>query len=120
MLTPLRRFGDKGEGIAADFLKKKGYAILARQVVIGKLGELDLVCRHVRTLVFVEVKTRSDRQYGLPEESIGEWKRARFRRSIEAWLQQHQLTHADIRADVVAIEMGKGEPVIRHLEGVEL
>lgn len=120
MITPLRRFGDKGEKIAEEFLCKKGYRVLARQVGVGRLGEIDLICRQGSTLVFVEVKTRSSDRFGTAEESVGPWKRARLRRAIESWLLSHHLDETPFRADVIAIDLAVGTPVIRHHEGVEL
>ena len=120
MLTPLRRFGDHGEDLAAAYLEKNGYRIMARQVRVGRMGELDLICRQGATIVFVEVKTRSSDAFGTPEDAMGQWKRNRFRRSIESWLLSHHLSEAAFRADVVAVDLSRPSPVIRHHQGIEL
>ncbi|HID55979.1 TPA: YraN family protein, partial [Candidatus Poribacteria bacterium] len=63
-----KEIGLLGEEIAADFLRRKGYRLLERNIRIGR-GEIDLVALDGETLVFVEVKTRKGLRYGHPSES---------------------------------------------------
>lgn len=128
MRTERRRFGDKGEDLAADFLRARGFRIIARQVRIGRLGEIDLVCADPTSpkglrgasgeIVFVEVKTRRDRTFGPPEEAVTPSKLGKLRRAVEAWLAGRGLADAPHRIDVVAVDLTGERPVIRHLEGV--
>ena len=66
--TAAQRAGAWGERLAADFLENKGYRILGRNVRFGSRCELDLVARSPapEALVFVEVKTRRNEDFGRP------------------------------------------------------
>jgi putative endonuclease len=80
--------GRAAERRVAWHYRLRGYRILARNVRAGRV-ELDLIVRRGRKLVFVEVKAKEGRGYGDPLEAVDEWKQARLRRGIEAWLAAH-------------------------------
>jgi putative endonuclease len=104
--------GAWGEETAARFLIGKGYLILERNWH-GPEGELDLVGRQGDELVFVEVKARRQRDFGLPEEAVTPAKQRKLRRTAWAYLQAHGLSDAEWRIDVVAIDQGPGGGVAR-------
>src|SRR5436190_10129324 len=79
--------GIQGEKLAARFLQKNGYKILYRNFRGRTGGEIDLVCRHGDTLVFVEVRTRTREDFGRPFESIDHDKQRRVARGGLAWLR---------------------------------
>ena len=72
--------GAWGEEIASQYLEAKGYTILARNWRTQE-GEVDLVAQDGETVVFVEVKTRTSKEFGWSEESITLTKRRRLQRS---------------------------------------
>ncbi|MEK7550588.1 MAG: YraN family protein [Patescibacteria group bacterium] len=80
-----RLVGKKGEEIATDFLRKKGYKILD-QNNSTKWGELDLIVTKNNILIFVEVKLKTTEDFGTPEEMIGKNKLAQVRRTAEMYL----------------------------------
>lgn len=120
MDTPLRVLGNRGERLAAEWLERRGYRVIAQQVIVGQLGEIDLICRHSRQHVFVEVKSRTTLAWGTPEEAVTPWKRRRLRRAVLAWLARHGLVDSDFRFDVIAVDFSGPAPVIRHHPAVEL
>ena len=69
MLQNRRTIGDRGEAAAIRFLEKKGYRILDKNYRC-KSGEIDIVARDKDNIAFVEVKTRTSVEFGLPEESL--------------------------------------------------
>lgn len=71
--------GRAGERAAADFLARRGYAVVGRGFA-ARRGEIDLLCRHGDDLVVVEVKTRTSDAFGTPAEAVG----ARKRRALMA------------------------------------
>jgi putative endonuclease len=81
----------------------------------SRLGEIDIVAQEGATIVFVEVKTRRARAFGLPEESVTALKQRRLIRMAGAWLSARGMHGRDCRFDVVAIEEGPSGAVIRHL-----
>ncbi|MGH7424877.1 MAG: YraN family protein [Candidatus Methylomirabilales bacterium] len=105
-----------GEEAAARFLRRRGYAILARNWRIP-LGELDIVARRGRTLVFVEVKARRSSDFLDPAEGVDWAKQARLRRLAAAYLAIEGPEFTDCRFDVVSVLVGAKGPVIRHLPG---
>ncbi len=108
--------GREGEARAAAHLEHRGYRIVGRNVREGGV-ELDLVARRGRTLVFVEVKTRRVRRFGLPEEAVDARKQARLVRGARAWLHAHPARAQRVRFDVVACEVAvSGVWRVRHLE----
>lgn len=106
-----RELGSQGEKIAQDFLKKKGYRLLDTNFR-SREGEIDIVARKGKCLVFVEVRTRSSQSFGTPEESITSTKKERLIRLALAYLQGHPSPHSDWRIDMVAVEL-HGQQVTR-------
>lgn len=109
--------GGWGESFAADYLTRKGYSILERNARTAH-GEIDLIARHHDVIVFVEVKTRTSRSFGYPEEAITRRKIAHLLASAQAYLQANPQMDGDWRIDVLAIERraGQDQPVITHFE----
>jgi putative endonuclease len=98
----LRR-GVHGEKLASRFLRGKGYKILYRNFNGRSGGEIDIVCRDRDTLVFVEVKTRTREDFGLPFTAVDRQKRKHISRGALNWLRM--LDNPDIlfRFDVVEV-----------------
>jgi putative endonuclease len=107
--------GQRGEQLAADYLAQQGYRILDRNWRCPA-GELDLVLEDANTLVFVEVRTRTSRRFGTPEESITPAKQQRLIDLAQLYLQETGAAHAQWRIDVVAIYNERGRAVINHIE----
>jgi putative endonuclease len=104
------RFGLSAEMRAAAFLLVKGYRILARRYR-SAVGEIDIVARRRRTLVFVEVKARED--FDAAAEAVGTRQQRRIIAAAQAWLAAHpQDATLDMRFDVVLVVPGR---LPRHL-----
>ena len=102
-------FGKTGEDLACRELERRGYAIVARHYR-RRCGELDIVARDGRTLVFVEVKTRHGCAFGSPVEAVTAIKRRRITALARDYVAQHRLSAWPCRFDVVAITFEVGEP----------
>jgi putative endonuclease len=122
---PRRGTGRRGEAVAAEFLERRGYAILERNFRTRE-GEIDLIARRDGTLVFCEVKALVARPGGpsagpaTPLEAVGPAKRLQVRRVARAWLAAGGTPAArDLRFDVVAVVLSPSrEPVrVDHVEG---
>jgi len=120
---PAQELGRWGENLAADFLIKQGYTIIAKNVRTP-YGELDLIAQQPvksrpgeSTIVFVEVKTRRSRTFGYPEESVTTSKQEHLISAALHYLQDNPDLESDWRVDVIAIECYKNqEPLIHHFE----
>ena len=96
--------GRRGEGWAADFLEKRGYRILGRNIRL-RIGEIDLVAEQDGCTVLVEVKTYRP-GFMEPEEAVGRNKQLRIAALGASYLKSKGKPDAEWRADVVAIEVG--------------
>lgn len=116
-LSPVKSLGQRGERIAERLLLKKGMFVVDRGYS-EKFGEIDLIAVDDRTVVFVEVKTRSSDFAGAPAEAVDEQKQAKITRVATAYLKRHGLLDCKCRFDVVAIELDSAgnRPAIRHFE----
>ena len=100
--THNQEIGRRGEEAAARYLKKRGYDILERNWTCAA-GEADIIAKDEMTLVFVEVKTRTNVDHGLPEEAVDEKKRNRYERIAATYLQDYRGADMPIRFDVVSL-----------------
>ena len=102
--------GPRGEALAWNFLRKRGYSILEKNYRT-RFGEIDVIATKERAIVFLEVKTRRNHRFGLPEEAIDWRKRDRMIRMAEAYLQSKKLENREARFDILSITWdGVGEP----------
>ena len=110
-------FGERGELAAANYLRRRGYKIVACRER-GRWGELDIVAVHRKTVVFVEVKTRHSHEAGHPSESVTPDKQRRLTRLALAYLKRHDLLETPARFDVVAVTWAENanRPVIEHYQ----
>ena len=109
--------GKLGEKAAQKFLKKRGYRIRETGFRCRR-GEIDIVAEKKDCLVFVEVRTKSNLDFGSPEESITQTKKERLIASALTYTTTHQDIPALWRIDVVAIELDeKGKP--KRIELIE-
>ena len=94
--------GEYGERLAESELLKRGYRIIERNYRC-KLGEIDIVCKDAGEIVIVEVKTRSSRTHGNPQDSITSRKARRLIALGASYLAERRIPDAQWRIDVVAI-----------------
>ncbi|MBI4133235.1 YraN family protein [Candidatus Uhrbacteria bacterium] len=113
-----RDVGLAGERIACVYLRRHGYTIVHAPWRHLPHGEIDIVARHKGELVFVEVKTRRDNEFGYPEVAVTHAKRKKINMLIDLYFQAHKLPIRPHRFDVIAVEYGAPEPKITHIEAV--
>ena len=111
-----RGTGVKGEEEAARFLTRSGYAILDKNVRT-RAGEIDLVAKEGKTLVFVEVKTRRDLEGDPPQAAVQTRKQNRLAKLALGYLKLKRLRQTPCRFDVVAVIFNDegGVKAIRHI-----
>lgn len=103
-----RKKGAKIEQAAEHFLKRQGLKAVTRNYTI-RGGEIDLIMRHGKVLVFVEVRYRASQSHGSGAESITHHKQQRLVKTAQHYLQQHYGANPpDCRFDVMS---GSGQPV---------
>lgn len=98
----LGRFGEKK---AVAFLKKNGYRIVEKNYKC-RLGEIDIIAIDKNTLVFVEVKSRTQSNFGEPQESVNYQKIRHISNVALNYIQKKKLEDVNIRFDVVGVSFG--------------
>jgi putative endonuclease len=114
--------GARGEDFAAGYLKRLGYHIVGRHVDL-RVGELDIIAVDNnavdgRTVVFVEVKTRTSDIAGTPADAVDDLRQQRMTRAALAYLKSHGLLEHAARFDVIALTWPDGArtPTVEHVK----
>jgi putative endonuclease len=106
---PDHNSGRLGEKAACVFLRKSGYKVLVRNYP-SRWGEIDIVCRHQNTLVFVEVKTRGENSWGTPAAAVTRSKQRRLILTAHAYLKELEDKDIRCRFDVVEVYLSPDQP----------
>lgn len=109
-------FGLLGERVAARWLQRAGWRILARRFRSGR-RDIDLVAERGGMVAFVEVKTRRGVSFGGPLEAVGWRKRRELDRSARVWVSRFGAPGLAYRFDVVGVVMNGRTVRLRHVEG---
>jgi putative endonuclease len=115
MQTPTQQYGKKGENDAVQYLKKNGYRILERNYRT-QLGEIDIIARDEKTIVFVEVKARRSTRFGHPKWAITPGKKRNMSMVALHYLKSTQQNKAKARFDVVTIHPENNRPRIELIK----
>lgn len=111
--TPLK-IGKRGEELAAAYLQKQGYRIVAANFVIpvgrNRIGavisvEIDLVAYDGETLCFVEVKSRGSQWFAPPQANVDRRKQRQVARAARAYMRMFALAGESYRFDVITVVM---------------
>lgn len=95
--------GRNAEAAACQFLEQQGLVLLEKNYRC-RYGEIDLVMRHDKTLVFIEVRYRSDSRFGSGSETINYQKQQKLIATASHYLQKHKLSANQIcRFDVISL-----------------
>lgn len=105
--------GNKGEDIASEYLKSKNYYILERNYQ-NKFGEIDIIAMDKGVIVFVEVKARRDRRFGLPNEAVNDVKKSKIYKTSTAFIAEKNWYKLMCRYDIIEIIFEEG--YINHIE----
>lgn len=114
MITQIRNLGNKGEDIAVKYLKKQSYEILDRNFGI-RTGEIDIVAKENGQIVFVEVKTRSDRDPDYLDLAVNRSKQRRIMKAASYYLDKNDYNNLIARFDVIFVIKEHGNIKIEHI-----
>ena len=107
-----RAVGTSGETAACEALKKSGLQILQRNYR-RSTGEIDIIAREKKTLLFIEVKQRSSLRFGRPAEAVDRAKQQHIVRTAMLYLTENNLDDVPVRFDIVEVLPES----IRHIKG---
>ena len=111
MQNKQQKFGEKGESLAAWYLKKNGYKII-EQNYRTQLGEIDIIAKEKKTIVFVEVKARKSTRFGNPKWAVTPKKQRKISMVALYYLKTTNQINTKARFDVVAITSNQDQPQI--------
>ena len=100
-------------------MKKLGYKILEKNWKYSRIGEIDIIAQDKDVIVFVEVKYRRTKAYGLAIEAITPKKLEKIYQSALAYLGQTNIKYKNYRIDIIAIDKAV-EPQIQHYKNISL
>lgn len=109
--------GKKGEEVAEQYLKQEGYKILERNLR-SRTGEIDIIALDKDYIVFIEIKTRTSTEYGLPSEAVTERKIKHIYRTAQWFLYSRNLEKENVRIDVIEVYNKGNKYLINHLKQV--
>jgi putative endonuclease len=111
-----RWIGEYGERVAVDFLRGSGHRVLKRNFKGPRRGEVDIIARRDRLLLFIEVKTRHKDTKIRPLDAVDKSKQRLIERGANAWLKLLKTRNIPWRFDVIEVLIEDGElPVINHV-----
>lgn len=111
--------GNKGEEIAAKYLKNKGFKIIDRNFRI-RGGEIDIIAIKDDVLVFIEVKTRASNKFGTGFDAITPWKLKALIKSAQFYKLKNPNLPEQMRIDAVVVMLGYDgkAATIEHMENI--
>jgi putative endonuclease len=107
--------GRSGEKYAVEFLRARGFEILARNYRCGK-SEVDIVAQHGKVISFIEVKTRRTSDFGHPAEAVTRSKQREIAKVAEYYICTKGSADVSYRFDVVVVFLGGPQPVVELIE----
>jgi len=108
-----KKLGDKGEALAAAYLKNKGYRILAQNWRFYH-KEIDIIAENHDFIVFVEVKTRQDNFLQNPHESVNLKKEKNIIEAADEYVCSQNI-EKEARFDIISVLAYNGKTSIRHI-----
>lgn len=106
--------GKTGEQLAVDYLIEKGYSVIERNWIHGKL-EIDIIAIYKGQIVFIEVKTRTDDWFAEPKDAVNKKKIRNIVRAADAYIKINSI-NLEPRFDIVDIVGDIGDMKIEHIE----
>lgn len=107
--------GKIGEDLVTKYLEQNGYKIIERNFECRQ-GEIDIIALDNNEIVFIEVKTRTNENYGKPKEAVDEIKKKHIYKSAEIYVYVNHLENKPIRIDVIEVYKKQEKFIIHHIK----
>ncbi|MCD1147082.1 YraN family protein [Peptoniphilus sp. KCTC 25270] len=105
------KIGNRGEELAAEFLLDHGYEVVQRNFRYRN-GEIDIIAYGKGMYIFVEVKTRNTKTYGLPREAVDYHKQVQIYNTAKMYLHKNHLYDVSVRFDVIEVYLENGLEIV--------
>ena len=113
-----KNLGKLGEDIAIRFLKYKGYKVIEKNFSC-RYGEIDIIAQNSKFLIFVEVKTRTNLNYGKPVEAVNKIKINHLYKATKYYLYKRRKSDIPIRFDVIEVFISKNYCKVNHIKKID-
>lgn len=112
-------FGKIGEEITCKYLIKNNYKIIERNFYY-RGGEIDIIAfdKEKSEIVFIEVKTRANKRYGLPSESVNNIKISHIVKGIKYYLHKNNIENNYVRVDAIELFYKNNKFYINHIKQI--
>lgn len=105
--------GNFGEKLACRYLSDQGYSIIETNFK-NRIGEVDIIANKKSIIIFVEVKSRSNINYGYPFEAVNKKKQDKLRKLAQSYISLHTLIDTQFRFDIIEVYLKEGK--VNHIE----
>lgn len=112
-----KEIGKLGETLAKRYLEKMNYEIITTNFMC-KQGEIDIVAKDKNEIVFIEVKTRVNRNFGYAIEAVDENKQKHLKKATKYFIYKNKIEKFPIRFDVIEIYLKEKSYVLNHLKNL--
>ena len=109
--------GKIGEDIAIKYLENLGYTIIERNFMAVQ-GEIDIIAKDNKELVFIEVKTRTNMLFGRPVEAVNLSKQKHLINIAKYYIHCKNLENEFVRIDVIEVYLTKNKAKINHIKQI--
>ena len=109
--------GKIGEDLASKYLEDAEYTIIER-TFMARQGEIDIIAKDKKELVFIEVKTRTNDMYGKPIEAVNMQKQKHLLNTIKYYLYSKHLENEFVRIDVIEVYFNNDTYKINHIKQI--
>ena len=109
--------GKIGEDLATKYLENLGYSIIERNFV-AKQGEIDIIAKDKKEIVFIEVKTRTNNLYGEPVDAVNDPKEKHLVNSSNYYFYSRHLENEFVRLDVIEVYLKDNTYKINHIKQI--
>lgn len=107
--------GKQGEELAVQYLIDNGYKIIQRNYECNQ-GEIDIISKYKKEIVFIEVKSRTNEIYGKPKDAVNIKKKQHIYNSAEYYIYSKHLENNPVRIDVIEIYKKNNIFKINHIK----
>ena len=111
------RIGKIGEKLAAEYLEKHGYEIITTNFYTRK-GEIDIIAKQNKEIIFIEVKTRTSEEFGKPAEAVTYYKEKHMYQAAKYYIYKTNQESEYIRFDVIEIYIKNGKIKLNHIKQI--
>ena len=112
-----KELGNVGEKIATEYLEKNKYKIIKKNFYCRQ-GEIDIVAKCGNEIVFIEVKTRTSNNFGVPSEAVNSVKIRHMYKAARYFLYKSNCLEKFIRFDVIEVLLKDGRFNVNHIKQV--